>query len=70
MVKEFSVRVLLRDEEIEILRTEYESTNETLIRRGMVSYGSFEEYLGAIADGACRQRVEGILDAETSGVEI
>lgn len=70
MVKEFSVRVLLRDEEIAILRVNYESINEKLIRRGFVPYASFEEYLGMIAAAACKELAVNILDAEASGVEI
>lgn len=70
MVKEFSVRVLLRDEEIAILRVDYESINEKLIRCGLVPYESFEEYLGMIAVEACKELAVNILDAEASGVEI
>lgn len=55
MVKEFSVRVLLRDDEIAILRVNYESINEKLIRCGFVPYESFEEYLGMIAAAACKR---------------
>lgn len=70
MVEEFSVRVLLRDEEIAVLRVNYESINEKLIRCGNVPYESFEQYLGMIADAACKELAVNILEAAISGVEI
>lgn len=70
MTKSFSVKIFLRDKEIETLRTEYKNTNESLIRRGRIPYASFEEYLGMIADAACRQRVAGILEADPSALGV
>ncbi len=70
MTKSFSVKIFLRDKEIETLRTEYKNMNERLIRQGVEPYESFKEYLGMIADVACRERVASILEAEAPRPEI
>ena len=70
MTKSFSVKILLRDKEIETLRTEYKNTNERLIRQGVEPYESFKEYLGMIADEACRERVASILETDLSALGV
>lgn len=70
MVKEFSVRVILRDEKIAILRENYEILNKVLIEFELDPCESFEAYLGMIAEVAYEEYATNISEAVISGVEI